>query len=230
MSDFLVASSKPWHRETFDHVAAGSSFDWSYVSTPEQLSLRLETARPLFIFFLHWSWIVPKSIWQEYECVCFHMTDVPYGRGGSPLQNLILRGHKSTKVTALRMTSEIDAGPVYKKEDMELQGSAEQIYRRAGELCWQMIQWIIDERPVPTPQEGHPVFFERRNPSESELLEADDINQLYDFIRMLDAPTYPAAYIDHKGWRVSFRDACLTSDQLEARVIIRKIEDRGCDD
>ncbi len=28
---------------------------------------------------------------MKFECVCFHMTDVPYGRGGSPLQNLIIR-------------------------------------------------------------------------------------------------------------------------------------------
>ena len=52
---------------------------------------------------------------------------------------LIPRGHKSTKVTALRMNSEVDGGPVYKKEEMDLHGSAEEIYRRAGALCWQMI-------------------------------------------------------------------------------------------
>ena len=68
---------------------------------------------------------------------------------------------------------------------MGLHGSAEQIYRRAGALCWQMIQWIIEERPVPVRQEGDLVWFERRSPSQSELPDAKDINKLYDFIRML---------------------------------------------
>lgn len=32
----------------------------------------------------------------------FHMTNFPYGRGGSPLQNLMKRGHHTTTITALR--------------------------------------------------------------------------------------------------------------------------------
>jgi methionyl-tRNA formyltransferase len=67
------------------------------------------------------------------------MTDVPYGRGGSPLQNLILDGQTSTMVTALRMVEEMDAEPVYDKRPMILGGRAEDIYLLAGELCWQMI-------------------------------------------------------------------------------------------
>ena len=57
---------------------------------PMQICLKKIT--PRYIFFLHWDWRVPHVIWQQHECVCFHMTDVPYGRGGSPLQNLILEG------------------------------------------------------------------------------------------------------------------------------------------
>ncbi len=50
--------------------------------------------------------IPPKPGIRGFEKV--HMTDVPYGRGGSPLQNLIARGHTSTKLTAMRMTAEVD--------------------------------------------------------------------------------------------------------------------------
>ena len=44
------------------------------------------------------------------------MTDLPYGRGGSPLQNLILKGKKTTKITAFKMIDKIDAGPIYLKK------------------------------------------------------------------------------------------------------------------
>lgn len=67
--------------------------------------------------------MVPEAVLIAAECVCFHMTDVPYGRGGSPLQNLIVRKHKKTKLTALKMTEEIDAGPVYCKRELSLDGS-----------------------------------------------------------------------------------------------------------
>ena len=69
---------------------------------PENLvSELLEKINPDWIFFPHWSWIIPKSIYEKYTCVIFHMTDVPYGRGGSPLQNLIIKGHKSTLLSAI---------------------------------------------------------------------------------------------------------------------------------
>ena len=56
------------------------------------------------------------------------MTDLPYGRGGSPLQNLIIRGHKKTKISALRMVNELDAGPIYFKRSLSLNGNAQKIY------------------------------------------------------------------------------------------------------
>ena len=42
------------------------------------------------------------------------MTDLPYGRGGSPSKSII-RGLKTTKITAFKCVAEIDAGPVYLK-------------------------------------------------------------------------------------------------------------------
>ena len=57
---------------------------------------------PQLYFVPHWSHQIPESIWGSWPTVIFHMTDLPYGRGGSPLPNLIQRGHSSTMLTALR--------------------------------------------------------------------------------------------------------------------------------
>ena len=94
----------------------------SFVSSEESLFSYLNEngSSTRYIFFLHWSLRVPKKIYASYECVC-HMTDVPYGRGGTPLQNLILRGHSQTKLSALRMVDEMDAGPVYTKKSLSLE-------------------------------------------------------------------------------------------------------------
>ena len=48
--------------------------------------------------------------------------------GGSPIQNLILRKLKSTPVCALKMTKNIDAGPVYLKETIKLSGNLDLIF------------------------------------------------------------------------------------------------------
>ena len=46
---------------------------------------------------------MPSEIIRNYECICFHETDLPFGRGGSPIQNLIVRGFKTTKISAIKM-------------------------------------------------------------------------------------------------------------------------------
>ena len=125
-ASYVVCGSKSWNRDLFDAELSKLSGEWHFLDSKESLTLEfLESIRPRYVFFLHWSWIVPEKIVQEFECVNFHMTDLPYGRGGSPLQNLILRGHTETKLTAHRMVKELDAGPVYGKEPMELSGSAD---------------------------------------------------------------------------------------------------------
>jgi len=222
MTNFIVASSKPWHRQTFDNVSQGQPGKWCYVSTREELASSLEQVTPRYIFFLHWNWLVPSSILESHECVCFHMTDVPYGRGGSPLQNLILDGQTLTMVTALRMVDEMDAGPVYAKRPMPLDGRAEEIYLRAGELCWQMIDWIIETEPVPLPQVGEVTPFRRRKPEQSLLPTKGELSFIYDFIRMLDAPTYPLAFLDHGEFRMEFSHAELDQDEIRAQVVIRR--------
>jgi methionyl-tRNA formyltransferase len=120
---YLVIGCRPWNRKLFDEVISKYPGEWHFMGSREELTRgKIRAINPRFIFFLHWSWKVPHEIVDGCECVCFHMTDVPYGRGGSPLQNLIVRGHKETKVTALRMTREIDAGAVYLKEPLSLEG------------------------------------------------------------------------------------------------------------
>ena len=101
MDNFIIASSKPWHHAEFENISRRQLGAWFYVSCSAELEACLKKITPRYIFFLHWDWRVPDVIWQQHECVCFHMTDVPYGRGGSPLQNLILEGRGETKVTAL---------------------------------------------------------------------------------------------------------------------------------
>ncbi len=222
---YVVAGAKPWNGRIFEGMIRRLPGDWTFVAAPEELTPeRLDALRPRYIFFMHWSWIVPPPIVQKWECVCFHMTDVPYGRGGSPLQNLIVRGHRATRLTALRMVSELDAGPVYAKRDLCLEGNAEEIYIRASELSAKMIAEIAGAEPTPVPQEGEPVIFRRRKPSESGIPEARSLRELYDFIRMLDAEGYPHAFLQTNGFRYEFRRAAFKDGHIVADVIIRPIE------
>lgn len=219
---YLVVGSRPWSRRAFDASLAHLRGRWEFVSSREELTLeRVEALAPRYIFFLHWSWMVPEEIVERFECVCFHMTDVPYGRGGSPLQNLIARGHRETKLTALRMTSVLDAGPVYAKEPLSLEGGAEEIFLRASALAGRMAARIAAEEPVPVEQQGEPVVFKRRKPAESRVPALDSLTGLHDFIRMLDAEGYPHAFLEHAGFRYELTRAALYDGRIVADVTIR---------
>lgn len=221
MENYIVVGSKPWNRRVFEKHTATLKGNWYFVSEQKELQVSwLEEIKPRYIFFLHWSWIVPEQVTEQFECICFHMTDVPFGRGGSPLQNLLLRGLKETKLTALRMIAELDAGPIYLQRSMSLEGNAEEIYIRSSELAFEMIQGIMHMEPTPVAQEGAPEHFVRRKPSQSVIPPLKSLNDLYDFIRMLDAEGYPHAFLTQDGFRYEFRRAGLYDNRIEVDVTI----------
>lgn len=218
MKNYLLATNRPWVLEAF--LAKRNRFQghWSVCVSQQDLQDATGKTTPRYVFFPHWSYIVSEEFLQRNECVCFHMTDVPYGRGGSPLQNLIARGHRETTLTALRMTTEVDAGPVYMKRPLSLEGTAQDIFQRAAELSMEMIGDIIEQEPAASRQHGTPVFFKRRKPEQSEMPVDATPTELYDHIRMLDAPGYPHAFLRHGSWVARFTDAWLDGDMIEARV------------
>ncbi len=221
---YVVAGCKSWNRETFDQCSPRLPGTWHYVGSREELQMeQLQRIRPAMLFFLHWSWRVPREILANYPCVCFHMTDVPYGRGGSPLQNLIVRGHRRTQLSALRMTDQIDAGPVYLKRTLDLAGTAAEILRRASELSFAMIGEIIESRPEPVPQSGTVTPFARREPAQSQIPGHLNLVQLFDHIRMLDGEGYPPAFLDAGHHRYELVAPQLSRDgqSISARVTVR---------
>lgn len=222
MDNYIVCGVKRWCRDTFNNVICHFPGKWTLFDEYNSLTYdKIQSINPKYLFFLHWSKMVSKEITSDYECICFHMTDLPYGRGGSPLQNLIIRGHENTCVTALRMTEEVDAGPIYLKKVIGLNGTATEIFKRAGAAVASMIKVLIENDIVPAQQSGPPTFFVRRTPQQSDLTTAgSQLKSLYDHIRMLDSDDYPRAYLDYGPFRYTFKNAHFTEDELHAEVVI----------
>lgn len=223
LKHYLLVSAKPWHDALFQQVQQLVSARWTRVSTREAFTLEaLELLKPDKIFIPHWSHFIPRSIFERWECIVFHMTDLPYGRGGSPLQNLIALGHGSTKVSAIRVEEGIDTGPVYCKSQVGLQGTAREIFERISPIIAEMIRKIVDENLQPVPQQGEPFFFKRRKPAEGNLQHVSGLDDWYNHIRMLDCEGYPPAFIEISDLIITFTQACYTPDgkQLMAHVTI----------
>lgn len=223
----VIAGSRPWCRHLADVVQKATGVACHLLQDPHSLTFEaLSELSPRYVFFPHWSWIIPRNIWENFECVIFHMTDLPYGRGGSPLQNLIIRGHQETKLSALRCSEGIDAGPIYLKRPLSLLGSAEEIYIRANTVIQGMIIDMLQSNPVPIPQQGEATLFKRRKPEDSNLVDAQTLDELFDRIRMMDAEGYPPAFLDVGNFRLEFARVSRKTDNLLADVTItlRNIE------
>lgn len=221
---FVLATSKNWNPQMRENLENRSKHRFIQISSEQEMTSKfLDNIQPDSIFIPHWSFLIPESVFNKYPCIIFHMTDLPFGRGGSPLQNLISQGIHETKISAIHCVKELDGGPVYLKQPLSLYGNAEEIYIRAGKIIEKMIVDIIQTRTNPVPQTGEPQFFPRRTPQESNMSSLSNMDMVFDHIRMLDAEGYPPAYIEAHGFRFEFSRASLKKNKVKADVSITKI-------
>ena len=217
IENIVIAS--PHSRHDYIGTELGAKFNVIRIKTPEALTAEyLKEINPTYVFFPHWSWIITDEILADFQCVVFHMTDLPYGRGGSPLQNLIVRGIKETVVSAIKCVKELDAGPIYLKVPLTLEGTAQEILDRASVVIQQMIIKIVDGQTVLKDQVGDVVSFKRRVADEGDLSHLETSDQIYDHIRMLDADNYPSAFIKIDNFRLDFSSAKNVDGNIEAVV------------
>lgn len=170
------------------------------------------------IFLIFWSWRLAVTTIPVARPIGFHMTALPYGRGGSPLQNLVAMGVTHTELCMLELTDELDAGPVLDRQSLCIEGPADEVYARVGLLACQRIRAYLDSGcswPAKS-QTGVPVEFRRRVPAQSELPREGELANLLRHIRMLDAEGYPHAFVEHGAFRLQLRRATLRGERIIA--------------
>nr|WP_315055742.1 methionyl-tRNA formyltransferase [uncultured Lysinibacillus sp.] len=219
---YIVAANNDRYKKIvckLNEICNNSSF--IFIDRIEQLEYsNIKSLMPVYIFFPHWSYKIPKEIYENFECIIFHMTDLPFGRGGSPLQNLISRGIYETKISALRCVEAFDAGPIYLKWPLSLYGNAEEIYLRASDIISDMIKVIIKNELQPIEQKGEETYFTRRKAHESNIEQLNSLQKVFDYIRMLDAEGYPLAFLETDFLKLEFSRASIKKDHITADVKI----------
>jgi methionyl-tRNA formyltransferase len=226
MNRYIILTEKIWHQELFKDLENEFNQDsWLLIDSKADFDIeKLNQYNPDKIFIPHWSHIIPREIFEKYTCIVFHMTDLPFGRGGSPLQNLIVNGHSTTKISAIKVEQGLDTGDVYLKKALGLDGTATEIFHRASTIIRNMIQDIIKNNIQPSPQVGDIVEFKRRKPADSNIFDVNTLEKVYDYIRMLDCEGYPHAYLETPAFKFEFLNANFNSNEeiITANVRIFK--------
>lgn len=231
MENIIIATIKEWNIRNFFKIQEldKNKYKFHLITNKEELTYEnVSKINPKYIFFPHWSWIIKEDIYKNFDCIVFHMADLPYGRGGSPFQNLIMNEVYETKISALKVDGGLDTGDIFFKYDFNIRvGSAEENFITLSSIIFEkMIPYLLENQLVPQKQTGEVVNFKRREANESDILKLKEknLNKMYDFVRMLDAEGYPKAYIKLDNIKIEFSEVHLKNKKLVGRFEVIEYE------
>lgn len=221
---FILASCDNYFSQSLFNNLKKINKNFIFISNKNDLKNKVDKINPKKIFFLHWSYIVPKSIYNTYECINLHTGNLPKGKGGSPLQNQIIDGIIQTKINALKMSDDgLDAGPIYCSECISLQGNLFDIWNIISNIGFKIIKKIINENIIPVKQEKTDCqIYKRRKNNNIPFNQEKELSQIYDFIRMLDSPYYPNPHLNIGNFKLEFNRANFDGNNILCDVKITK--------
>ena len=154
---------------------------------------------PDYILFYGWSNIIEDNLLNDYKCIMLHPSPLPKYRGGSPIQNQIIRGEKDSAVTLFIMDGGIDTGDIIAQSYLSLDGNLNDIFNRMTKIGLKLTNEVLEGNFKKVKQNhSDATYFKRRKPSMSEItveeISTKSGEYLYNKIRMLQDP-YPNAFI-----------------------------------
>tara|TARA_B100000965_G_scaffold405414_1_gene439462 strand:+ start:5789 stop:6466 length:678 start_codon:yes stop_codon:yes gene_type:complete len=174
----------------------------------------IDSIKPQLILFYGWSNIIQSDIIENYKCLMLHPSSLPNFRGGSPIQNQIIRGVTESEICIFKMSGEIDKGDILGRKKLDLTGTIPMIFDRMIKQGYALTKFILLQKdPKEYKQIGAGSYYQRRIEAESEItideIKTKNAEYIYNKIRMLTGP-YPPAYIKcFDGSKVIIKDARL---------------------
>jgi methionyl-tRNA formyltransferase len=133
-----------------------------------------------------------------------HESDLPKGKGWSPLTYQVLEGKNKIPITLFEADKSFDGGKIYFKKFIDLKGDelVDELREKQAQMTFYLIDKFLKERSDinGAKQIGKETFYQRRNPSHSELDINKSILENFNLLRVVDNERYPAyfTYKNHK--------------------------------
>lgn len=153
--------------------------------------------------FLGCTGISPPGILERSRrTLVVHASDLPKGRGFSPLTWQTLEGKLEIPVCLIEAADAVDVGPVVLRRMLRFEGHEliDEMQAAVGQISVDMVMWYLDQPhpPVGTPQQGDATVYPRRRPPDSRLDPEQSIAAQFDLLRVVDNERYPA-FFEHRG-------------------------------
>lgn len=127
-----------------------------------------------------------------------HESDLPRGKGWSPVTWQILEGKNRIPVTLFEATESIDSGVIYDQEYMELTGQEllPEIKHIQGIVTNDLIVRFVNAYPNVSAREqkGEESFYAKRTAKDSALDIQKNLAEQFNMLRVCDNERYPAYF------------------------------------
>ena len=215
----LISKNNSWSRNLYNELC-NRKIDVTWLT--EYTLVQLEEYKPEFVIFFHWSDYISEKVFSKLKCISTHTSNLPNGKGGSPLQNQILDGIVESKVNLIETSKEIDGGGIYCSNPITLQGTIDDIWHTIASVTSNLVCKLVKNKLKPVKQESGSKIYKRRKTSELIFDYSKDISYLYKQIQMLDSEEYPRACLEINGFKLEFSRASLTANNILTDVKISK--------
>lgn len=160
-------------------------------------------------FLLSCSNIVDKSVLGlNRNNIVVHASDLPKGKGFSPLQWQILEGQNDIILTLFEAIEAVDGGDFYFKDNINFDGTElhdELRNRLAGKIIQMCVKYVIEYGEMkPKQQVGEENFYRRRTTTDDEIDVDRTIRDLFNHLRIADNDRSPL-YFHHLGHKYFLR-------------------------
>lgn len=150
-------------------------------------------------FFLGCQKIVPPEILKlNKHNLVIHESDLPKGRGWSPMTWQILEGKNEIIITLFDAKERVDSGLIYLQNRIKFEGHEliEELRQKQGKATTKLVTDFIDGYPKVKGriQHGEPTYYLRRRPENSELNINQSIKEQFNLFRVVDNRRYPAFF------------------------------------
>lgn len=155
-----------------------------------------------FLFLVSCTQFVEKAVRDRFKHVLvLHESDLPKGRGWSPVAWQILEGRDVITVSLIEAEDKIDAGRIWAQEDVYIPRS--ELATGISRIIWRAKKRLMIKalcgKCAPRDQEGGATYYKRRTPDDSRLDPHKTIAEQFDLLRICE-PRFPA-FFDHRGHR-----------------------------
>jgi methionyl-tRNA formyltransferase len=130
--------------------------------------------------------LIPEELLERALWLNVHPSLLPRWRGAAPVERAIMAGDAETGVSIIRLTRELDAGPIGAQSRFPIgpEDDAGAVFERAAAVTPDLVDAALDSEDF-RPQEGEITYAEKIRPADRELDWSRPPEELHNRIRAL---------------------------------------------